>query len=398
MEELSDFFRCPICRHCLNDPMQTPCGHRFCQQCIESVLRSSQPICPLDREQLDNVFPDAACRRQINALKVYCSNRKSGCTWSGEMIDETSHQASCKYGKIACEFCSEKIIRVDVAKHKEECPKRLIPCKYCSQNMDYQSLESHYLSCDEYPLACPNNCSEEPLPRSKINHHVSKICPRTKLPCQLSMFGCSEVIERQQIGKHLAQCSVNHVGQLANTVLKLENEVEKLQNELSKQKLIVDKLMMTPAQSSSGKFVWRLEGISDKLFSQVGEEIYSPEFYSHEGGYKMCLCVYPNGDDNNHAVVSLYFVLVKGPYDAFLRWPFACRVVLTLLNAYSPTKSIKKIIIPDPNLRYFKRPTTCRNPGYGYPAFISHSKLLDKESGFVQEDCIVICTEIDYNG
>ena len=397
MEELSDFFRCPICRYCLTDPMQTPCGHRFCQQCIEAVLHSSQPVCPLDREQLDNVFPDAACRRQINALKVYCSNRRSGCTWSGEMIDETSHQASCEYGKITCEFCSEKIIRVDVAKHKEECPKRQISCKYCSQKMDYQSLESHYSSCEEYPLTCPNNCSEGPLPRSKINHHVSEICPRTKVPCQLSLFGCSEVIERQQITKHLAQCGMKHVSQLASAVLRLENAVEKLQTELSKQKVVIDKLMMTPAHSSSGKFVWRLEGISDKLVSQGPEEIYSQEFYSHEGGYKMCLCVYPNGDGNYRAL-SLYFVLVKGPYDAFLKWPFAYRVVLTLVNAHSPTKSIKKIIIPDSNLRYFKRPTTCRNPGYGYPAFISHSKLQDKESGYVQEDCILISTEIDYNG
>ena len=397
MEELSDFFRCPICRYCLNNPMQTPCGHRFCKECIESVLQSSQPICPLDREQLDNVFPDAACRRQITTLKVYCSNKRSGCTWTGEMADEISHQTSCEYGKITCEFCKEKIMRNQVTKHKEECPKRPVICKYCSLKMAHQDLESHYLSCEQFPLACPNNCGEEPLPRSKISHHVSEICPRTKLPCQLSLFGCSEVIERQLIGQHLTQCSMKHVSQLASAVLRLENEVARLQDELSKQKLVIDKVITTPTQSTSGRFVWRLEGISSKLVAQVAEEIYSEEFYSCEGGYKMCLCVYPNGDGNNRAL-SLYFVLVKGPYDAFLRWPFACRVLLTLINAHGPMKSIRKIITPEPNLRYFKRPNTCRNAGYGYPAFISHSKLLDKDSGFVQDDCILICTEIDCNG
>lgn len=398
VEELSDFFKCPICRHCLKDPMQTPCGHRFCQECIDQVLHSSQPICPLDRTELSkNVFPDAACRRQINALKVYCSNKRSGCMWSGEMSDEASHQASCEYGKITCKLCNEEILRTNESKHKGECPKRLVPCKYCLQEMNYQSLESHFSSCGEFPVKCPNDCSKEPFPRSKINHHVSDICPRTKLPCQLSLFGCSEEIERQQMGNHLAQCSMKHVSQLASTVLRLENEMEKLQTEISRQKVLIDKLTMMPLQSTSGNFVWRLEGISDKLKSRAGEEIYSPEFYSHEGGYKMCLCVYPNGDGNNQAL-SLYFVLVKGPYDAFLRWPFYCRVVLTMMNAHSPTKSIKKIIIPDPNLRYFKRPTLCRNAGYGYPAFITHSRLQDKESGFVQDDCILIYTEIDYNG
>ena len=397
VEELSDFFRCPICRYCLKDPTQTPCGHRFCQECINSVLQSSQPVCPLDRTELDNVFPDAACRRQINTLKVYCSNKERGCTWSGEMVDEAVHQKSCEHGKITCKFCNKEILRVNVAKHNEECPSRPVKCNYCSQEMAYHSLDLHYASCGEYPVKCPNNCNEEPLPRNRINHHVSEICPRAKFPCQMSLFGCNDVIERQHIGEHLAQCSMKHVSQLAGAVLKLENEVEKLQIELSKQKMLIDKLTMTPAHLSSGRFVWRVEGIIDKLVAQVGEEIYSQEFYSHEGGYKMCLCVYPNGDGSNHAL-SLYFVLVKGPYDAFLRWPFSFRVLLTLVNAHSPTKSIRKIIIPDPNLRFFKRPTTCRNAGYGYPAFITHSKLQDKESGFVQDDCILISTEIDYNG
>lgn len=400
VEELSDFFRCPICRHCLDDPMQTPCGHRFCQQCINSVLQSSQPVCPLDRTGLDNVFPDAACRRQINALKVYCSNKNSGCTWSGEMSDEACHQKSCQYGKVACEFCSEKIPRVNMAKHKDECRKRPVTCNYCLQQMDYQNLEEHFTSCGDFPVKCPNNCSEEPLPRNKINHHVSEVCPRTKLPCQLSLFGCSELIERQQFGKHLAQCSMNHVSQLVSTVVKLQDEMKMLQTELSEQKLLTDKLKVAPVpQSTSGRFVWRLEGISDKLITQpvgmIGEEIYSEEFYSHEGGYKMCLCVYPNGGGNNQAL-SLYFVLMKGPYDAFLKWPFSYRVVLTLVNVHGPS-SIKKIIIPDPNLPYFKRPVSCRNAGYGYPAFIAHSKLQDKGSGFVQEDCILIRTEVHYN-
>lgn len=397
MEELSDFFRCPVCRHCLNVPMQTPCGHRFCQECINSVLESSQPVCPLDRTILDNVFPDAACRRQINALKVYCSNKNDGCTWSGEMIDEATHRTSCVYGKIACKLCSEVILRVNEVKHKKECCRRQVTCNYCTQTMDYQSLEGHYSSCEEYPVKCPNNCSEKAIPRGRMSQHLSEICPRAKLPCHLSPFGCSEVIERQQISEHLAQCSIKHVSQLASTVLRLEKEVENLRTELSRQKMLVDKLITSPVQSSSGTFVWRLEGISDKLIIPVDEEIYSQEFYSHEGGYKMCLCVYPNANGSSNAL-SLYFVLVKGPYDAFLKWPFPFRVTLTLINAHSPTKSIKKIIIPDPNLPYFKRPTLCRNAGYGYPSFISHIKLQDKESGFVQDDCILIYTEINYNG
>lgn len=50
-------------------------------------------------------------------------------------------------------------------------------------------------------------------------------------------------------------------------------------------------------------------------------------FYTSKYGYKMCLRVYLNGDGTGRGThLSLFFVVMKGPNDALLRWPFNQKV------------------------------------------------------------------------
>lgn len=52
-----------------------------------------------------------------------------------------------------------------------------------------------------------------------------------------------------------------------------------------------------------------------------------PAFYTSRYGYKMCLRVYLNGDGTGRGThLSLFFVVMKGPNDALLRWPFNQKV------------------------------------------------------------------------
>ena len=50
-------------------------------------------------------------------------------------------------------------------------------------------------------------------------------------------------------------------------------------------------------------------------------------FYTSRYGYKMCLRIYLNGDGTGRGThLSLFFVVMKGPNDALLRWPFNQKV------------------------------------------------------------------------
>jgi hypothetical protein len=66
---------------------------------------------------------------------------------------------------------------------------------------------------------------------------------------------------------------------------------------------------------------------------QLSEEWYSPPFYTHPHGYRMCLEVHCNGknmDKGSH--VSLFVNLIQGEYDEQLKWPFCGEVTIQLLN------------------------------------------------------------------
>ncbi|KAI4885357.1 hypothetical protein NFI96_014326 [Prochilodus magdalenae] len=50
-EEVDDELVCHICLQPLLQPMDTPCGHTYCLQCLSSFLRD-QDFCPVDRQRL----------------------------------------------------------------------------------------------------------------------------------------------------------------------------------------------------------------------------------------------------------------------------------------------------------------------------------------------------------
>ena len=78
---------CPICLYAMKNPVQTECGHLFCRECLDPILKRKRPICPIDKEEInpDSIFPDNACRREILNLEVYCTFMASGCEWVGPL-------------------------------------------------------------------------------------------------------------------------------------------------------------------------------------------------------------------------------------------------------------------------------------------------------------------------
>ena len=109
---------CPICLFAMRNPVQTECGHLFCKDCLEPVLKRRHPICPLDKEVIsqEGIFPDNACRREILNLEVNCNFVAGGCPWAGHLKDlEASHAFYTNFlimlltcnGKIPHPACSQ---------------------------------------------------------------------------------------------------------------------------------------------------------------------------------------------------------------------------------------------------------------------------------------------------
>ena len=106
---------------------------------------------------------------------------------------------------------------------------------------------------------------------------------------------------------------------------------------------------------------------------------YSPSFYTHPQGYRMCLRVYANGysfAEDTH--VSVFFCLMRGEWDNYLKWPFRGDVNIQLLNQIEDKEHYEKIcdFSDDTPDTYTVRATaTERAQGWGWRHFISHRAL-----------------------
>ena len=65
---------CPVCKRVFSEPViSIKCGHTFCRECIESMIRDGAR-CPIDEQECDSgqLVLNRAVMGQIDDLKIYC--------------------------------------------------------------------------------------------------------------------------------------------------------------------------------------------------------------------------------------------------------------------------------------------------------------------------------------
>ena len=107
---------------------------------------------------------------------------------------------------------------------------------------------------------------------------------------------------------------------------------------------------------------------------------YSPPFYTHSRGYKMCLRVDANGDgDGKGTHVSVYAYLMRGEFDDHLKWPFQSQVTVAILNQLEDndhtTKTIPFTATTEATIVGRVTDREQAPSGYGYHTFIAHTDL-----------------------
>ena len=132
---------------------------------------------------------------------------------------------------------------------------------------------------------------------------------------------------------------------------------------------------------------------------QFNNLYYSPPFYSHTNGYKLCLKVYANGCGKGKGThISIYASLMRGDYDNNLQWPFEGDIVIELLNWRENNNHCRRATIclnkyNDPDGSVTSRITEGEYAlsSRGLLQFISHSSLFynpDTSAEYLQDDCL----------
>ena len=147
----------------------------------------------------------------------------------------------------------------------------------------------------------------------------------------------------------------------------------------------------------NGQLTWKISGISLKLElakkDPANVVLLSPEFYTSQTGYKMRVKLYPAGyGEGKDTHMSIYFQIMKGPYDGILSWPFRHRVTFMILDQ-NRVANIMDAFRPDPYSPSYKRPRDTPNPSSGCPLFCTLNEL--KSHGYLQDDTMYIQVNVD---
>eukprot|EP00092_Neocalanus_flemingeri_P012024 GFUD01012961.1.p1 GENE.GFUD01012961.1~~GFUD01012961.1.p1 ORF type:complete len:456 (+),score=126.82 GFUD01012961.1:78-1445(+) len=237
VEGLDPKHECPICLLCQRDPHQTSCGHRFCYSCIITWL-SEGKTCPHDNSSLGegDIFPDSIANREIMQLIINCPNSDMGCPATLRLSDCEAHLSSCKF--------------------------RPLP----------PAQQSESLTC--------TSCGDLVRDQAMV-HHLSLICPNTKVACTFTSIGCTQKIPRKELQSHMASQTGQHMQLLAEKLAKvqqIQQAGQVLEHSTSHQSVEESQpcssLPTSPQLSREHQSVLRMSGSNMHSQSRLIKELY----------------------------------------------------------------------------------------------------------------------------
>lgn len=416
VEEPTDDMNCSVCLSVLRDPHLTSCcGNHFCQSCITRIKEEGNP-CPLCQEKDFSTMLNKSISRRVKDLTIRCPNKSLGCEWAGAIRDVELHldrEDGCGYMAINCDQCCESFTRITLAIHQQQhCPYRPYCCEYCGYKDTMKVIaEDHWPICEECPVSCPNECDLQSLKRKDLDAHVNLNCPLQVVSCDFA--GCDAKVIRRDLSAHVMEQQSNHLMLLAanfqqqakaNNVLvaelkgvvrdqaellhqkeaesnsriaelektvrdqqctnsandkrivKLETVVKQQEEQIRELKLVLERQKNIPEPKVFPPVNLYMEDLFTHFYEE--DQWFSEPFYSHPGGYKMCLSVYAAGTgQGSGSHISVFAHIMKGEYDDNLSWPFRGTVTVSLVmddddddieedlkfNSRSPAKAARRV-------------------------------------------------------
>ncbi|XP_065887461.1 TNF receptor-associated factor 3-like isoform X1 [Dysidea avara] len=203
-----DMFVCKICQYPSREPyLSECCGHTFCKSCLEAARRVTTvtKACPICRDEEFVTIRNRQADRAIRSLHVFCTNKEKGCEWQGEVnniINHLGNSDGCQFEDVTCSNdCGKCLQRQYLTGHVEdECVRRKVECQYCHITREHQFIENeHKEQCPKFPIACPNKCKADNIPREDIDEH-RKMCPLEEVTCPND---CGMTLQQQYLTTHV---------------------------------------------------------------------------------------------------------------------------------------------------------------------------------------------------
>ena len=194
-----DFF-CPVSLELLLEPQQTSCcGHHLSSEAVNRLLREGKP-CPMCSGEQWSAMLDKYHRRRVHEVRVRCSHKENGCDWVGEING--------------------------FFRHVNSCDRRPWECKYCGLKCTYEEGgEKHWPTCLKFPELCPNSSEVGSVERCNMEQHRSE-CSLEPVACEMKEFGCSVVVPRKELARHMRESELQHLTAMTMLNLRLTRQLQ----------------------------------------------------------------------------------------------------------------------------------------------------------------------------
>jgi hypothetical protein len=107
--------------------------------------------------------------------------------------------------------------------------------------------------------------------------------------------------------------------------------------------------------------------------------------------------LYLAGDGNARRThMSIFFVLMRGEYDAVLVFPFSFKVSFCLFDQTTQQRHIIDSFRPDIKSNSFQRPSSDMNIASGIPKFLPLTMIQQDNNPYVRDDAMFIKVVVDF--
>lgn len=425
VEPPPESLRCPICYLILRDPHLTVCcGRHYCQICTQKIREyNGERRCPFCNEDLNTrvTVLNLATKREVDRLRVYCPHKAEGCDWVGDLGDMPGHLnregegterlKGCGYVELTCAYeCGGRFQRSVIRQHEyEDCPSRPVDVvlhwaiekittllaedqtrkgEFERHKKEIQvendELKARILELERQQVG---NQAEIKMLKSTDIHEIRS--DTNSLQAQVSDMAEKQVQSAEASDRKLqefedfqnkqkAEISHEVVHFKQSTVNKLEEISERLQTTQQASQANIGERMKYFAITPTPPFYFALSNF--ELHKKNDLVWVGPPFYSGPMGYKMRFIVHPYGvEAGKGSHVSVFAAILKGEYDADLKWPFRGTVKLEVYDWTKEEWSYGTVVAftEGDSAEYTARPINrLGNRAIGYRKLISHGDVL----------------------
>ena len=368
LDSVPDFMKCKICSNVFESPqLLSCCGTNICKKCMErhvqriAELADQKPSCPFCRSTDYVLYNNKALEKPIDQLKVKCYYQHKGCRWTGVLLDGKLHLRECDFVPVGCpNGCGcDPLERCKLSDHMLICPHTHAACSFeaigCNMRMPLPRQAAQKHACDYL--------SQHLLLVARKNIQLLKDYRSFYASLQSESYVSVDHEELVRSQKEALASTRHTIISLKDSLQEIRQKTTSLKTELQREEIcsaeLKRKVTLTKDTEATYKEsvadIQNLPGLVPKAIGMSCPPVtftidnfmerkkrndmwLSPPFYTHVGGYKMCLSVYPNGhvNDRGQSVtvtvpVSIHFLM--GEFDDHLMWPFpGAMFTITAIN------------------------------------------------------------------